>query len=364
MHFKTFRESSDSPSLLNLDLAEKKILMRVDYNCPVESGRVTNNFRIKESLETINFLLEKGVNKITLITHFERPEGKFNPIFSLSPVKSELEKLLGEEVLMPAYEENYESYLKKVRDLEGKICLLENIRFWPEEETNENDFSKALSLGNDFYINEAFSASHRKHASVTGVSTFLPHYAGLRMAGEVREIYKLITSSGSPSIALVGGAKIETKVPVLRALSKYYDKLILGGKIGIEYEEYVKTLGNDENWIKKVELPLGYINEEKLDISPESALKFSDVLNKAKKILWNGPVGKFEEPQYRTGSEAIAKAISENTEAFRLVGGGDTIALLDEIGLRERVGFVSTGGGAMLEYIADDTLTGIEKLEF
>jgi phosphoglycerate kinase len=383
-NLQSFRNSQDSVALENLDLKNKNILARVDYNCPVGNLKVLNNFRIRESLKTLENLKEAGARKITLVTHFERPEGKYDSSLSLEPIRRELEKLWGEKVTCPEYTPDFNQYAKQLRDSTfhvsgfspsgrtGKfqVFMWENIRFWAEEEKNDSDFARTLAQNQDIFINEAFSASHREHASVVGVARLLPAYAGWRLAEEARMIYQLTNGEAVPSVAIVGGAKIETKIPVLKALAKNYDQIILGGKIAIEYEEL--RIKNEElrknnfspNWTEKVVLPTGYLGEEKFDISRESAESFAQIIRKAKKIIWNGPMGQFEKEEYRQGSEIVARAVAENKDALRLIGGGDTVELLEQLGLQNQVGFVSTGGGAMLEYIANGTLPGLEELEY
>jgi len=387
-NFQSYRSSQAPLALESLDLQDKHILVRVDFNCPVEKGLVTNNYRIKESLKTLTFLKEKGVKKITLVTHFKRPKGEHDPALSLAPIKDELEKLWGEKVECPPFDADFNKYSNLVLsrqparlndNLDGSIVVLwENVRFWPGEKANDPEFAKALAAGQDIFLNEAFSASHRAHTSVVGVAKILPSYAGFRLAEETKEIYRLMNEPQNPSVAIVGGAKIETKIPLLQALSKNYDKIILGGKIAAEYEikedEILKPASpaggqvqddkNNGDWMKKIELPTGYLGEEKFDIDEPSALRFAEIISQAKKILWNGPMGKFEEPEYRKGSAIVAKAIAENKNALRLIGGGDTVEVLEELNLQNEVGFVSTGGGAMLEYIANDTLPGLEVLEY
>lgn len=387
---QTFRSSHNPLGLENLDLKDKHILVRVDFNCPVEKGVVTNNYRIQESLKTLRFLKEKGAKKITLMTHFKRPNGEFDPALSLTPIKEELEKLWGEKVECPPYDADFKKYSNLILSRQSQVVLWENIRFWPGEKASDEEFSKALAEGQDLFINEAFSASHRAHASVVGVSKVLPSYAGFRLAEEASEIFRLMNEPQSPSVAIVGGAKIETKVPVLRSLAKNYDKIILGGKVSQEFEDLKNNQNenksnpatqntekinvvtgepipievNDDTWMNKIELPTGYLGEEKFDIDEASANHFAETIKNAKKILWNGPMGKFEEPNYRKGSEIIALAVAENKNALRLVGGGDTVEVLEELNLQKNAGFVSTGGGAMLEYIADGTLPGLETLKY
>lgn len=362
--FKEFQTEEQTPTLLSLDLNDKNVLVRVDFNCPIKDGRVSNNYRIVESLKTLSLIKEKGAKKIVLISHLGRPKGAFDPQFSMEPIRKELEDLWGEKVVCPSFESDFKVYAQKVAEETNPIVLWENIRFFEGEKKNDPEFARFLALGNQVFINEAFSACHRSHASVVGVCEFLDSYAGLRLSEEVWEIHKLVSEKVSPAVAIVGGAKIETKVPLLNTLEKHYDKLLLGGKIALEYEKFLEESPEKEAWMDKVEIPSGYLGEEKFDIDEASAIHFREILKEAKKILWNGPVGKFEEEEFAKGSEIIARAISENEEAFRLVGGGDTIALLDNLGLRGEVGFVSTGGGAMLDYIANDTLPGLEKLKY
>lgn len=359
-----FRDLEIRKAIEGLDFEGKSVVIRVDYNCPVSAGRVTNNFRIKQSLPTLNLIKDGGAKKIVLITHFDRPDGKFNSEMSLGPVKDELEKIWGEKVVLPEYQEDYRKYFRDIEEGTEKVYLAENIRFWKEEEAGDSAFAFVMSDGHDFFINEAFSASHRKHASVTGISSYIPSFAGLELADECREIWKKMTIMVSPSVALIGGAKIETKVPVLKTLGKYYDRIMLGGKIALEYEKYASENPEADVWMSKVQLPQGYSDDNKFDISEEAALEFVEIVKDAKKILWNGPVGKFEDEKYAVGSEIVARAVSQNQEASRLVGGGDTIALLEKNDLLDKVGFVSTGGGAMLEYIGDGTLPGLEVIEF
>ena len=366
----TFRTSQDPIALENLDLKNKNVLVRVDFNCPMENGKITNNYRIQETLPTLINLKNKGVKKITLVTHFARPDGEFKSEMQLRPVKEELEKLWGEKVDCPEYFPYFDEYAKKITGSVAAVVMWENVRFWPGEEKNDPLFARALTQNQEIFINEAFSASHRVHASIVGTAKILPAYAGWRLAEEVRKIYQLMNQSASPSVAIVGGAKIETKIPVLEALEKNYDQILLGGKIALEYEDYQKknkagvAQGENSKWEKKILLPKGYIGNKGQDIDEESANQFAQIAQKAKKILWNGPVGKFEEAEFRKGSEIIARAVAENKNALRLIGGGDTVELLEELGLQNNMGFVSTGGGAMLEYIANGTLPGLEVLDF
>ncbi|MBM3256053.1 MAG: phosphoglycerate kinase, partial [Candidatus Moranbacteria bacterium] len=325
---ESFRSSQDPVALENLDLKNKNVLVRVDYNCPVGNFRVLNNFRIKESLATLRNLKEAGVKMITLITHFERPEGKYDFSLSIEPIRLELENLWGEKIVMPPYKTDYQEYSDQFDAPKFQVFMWENIRFWPEEEKNNPEFAQALAKNQDLFVNEAFSASHRKHASTVGITKSLPAYAGWHLAEEVREIYQSINKEAIPSIAIVGGAKIETKIPVLEALAKNYEKIVLGGKIAVEYEEMEKR--REEDWQKKVELPIGYSSAKKFDISKESAERYAQLIRAAKKIIWNGPMGKFEEEKYRQGSEIVARAVAENKNAIRLTGGGDTVELLEK----------------------------------
>jgi len=353
---------SDNPlSLEKEDLKGKRILVRVDFNCPMENGKILDNYRIEESLETLRNLKEKNPEKITIVTHLGRPEGKYSPELSTEPLGKELEKLWGEKVILIPYKEDFKEYADSISKDEHPIVMWENIRFWKEEKENSPEFAESLSKNNGIFVNEAFSACHREHASITGVAKILPSYAGWRLGEEVRNIHNLMTTPLTPSVAIVGGAKIDTKVPVIRTLSKYYDKILLGGKVSIEWEEQ-KEKYSQEEWVGKIVLPSDYEGADRFDIDVETAEHFASIIKEAKKILWNGPMGKFEDPKYRKGSEIIAKAVSKNSNALRIIGGGETVTLLDKLNLRDKSGFVSTGGGAMLEYIANGTLPGLEPL--
>lgn len=360
--YKTFRSSKKSVSLRKLNLKNKNVLVRVDFNCPIEKGKVTNNYRIEETLPTLRLLKRKGAKRITLVTHFGRPDGKYKAEFSLKPVLRELEKLWGIKIECPPYAKNFKKYSSSVAACRSSVVLWENVRFWPEEEKNSLPFAKTLTTNQHLFVNEAFSASHRKHASIVGAAKLLSAYAGLRLAEEVRNIYQLMIKKAFPSVAIVGGAKIDTKIPVLAALGKNYDKILLGGKVASEYKSLKD--GKNKGWMVKVELPFGYSDKKKSDIDQKSALEFAKTIKLAKKIIWNGPMGKFENPKFRKGSTVIARAVAKNKKARRLCGGGDTVELLEELRLQNQSGFVSTGGGAMLDYIAYGTLPGLEPLNF
>jgi len=361
-NFEEFIKSNNLLTLLNEDLNGKNVLIKVDFNCSIKNGKAEENYRIKETLDTLNKVKEKNPKKIVLLTHLGRPEGKFNKDLSVEPLRVELENLWREKVKVIPYLEDFKEYAKKVQEDDSQVILWENVRFWKGEEENDPEFSKSLALGMDVYINEAFSASHREHASVVGTASLLPAYAGIQLGEEVRTIYQFMTNSISPSVAIVGGAKIDTKIPVIRALSKYYDTILLGGKVAIEWEESKGKY--KEDWIEKLVLPSGYKEDDMCDINKESAENFAKIIKTAKKILWNGPMGKFEDPDCRMGTEVVAQAITKNGEAKTIVGGGETVAFLDDLGLKQKIGFVSTGGGAMLEYIAKNTLPGISNLTY
>jgi phosphoglycerate kinase len=336
------------------ELEGKKILLRVDFNVAVENGRVKESFKIQAVKDTIKYLLNKDA-KVALVSHLGRPEGKADPAFSLEQIREDAEIILGDKII----------FLdgctgKKVSDaLENlrfrQVLLLENIRFYPEEENNEEEFSKSLAKNFDMYVNDAFSVSHRNQASVTGVAKLLPSYAGLRLQKEIENLEKVKNNPIRPAVAIIGGAKIETKLPLINSFEKTYDYVLIGSKIAAEATaEKVKFF---ENVIKPSDF-----SEDNLDIGPKTAEEYKKIIRLAKTVVWNGPLGKFEEKPYDFGTKEVLDAILESG-AYALVGGGETIQVLEENGAMDKISFVSTGGGAMLEYLAGKPMPGIEILK-
>lgn len=336
------------------DLEGKKVLVRVDFNVAMEKGEIKEKFKIEVARETIDYLLKKNC-KIALISHLGRPEGKKNPEFSLGRLAATAEKILGVKIKF-VDDCIGEKVKKALENITGKeILLLENVRFYLVDEENSPEFSKELTEGFDIFINDAFSASHRDHASVTGVAKFLPSFAGFQLQKEITEMEKIKKDFARPAVAIIGGAKIETKLPVIKFFENIYDYVLVGGKIANE------ALDQKIDFSEKVVLPVDFV-DDRLDIGPETVKKFQAIIQKAKTIVWNGPLGKFEEEKYSRGTADIFQSILQ-ASAYKVVGGGETLEILEKNHNADKFDFVSTGGGAMLEYLSGGKMPGIEALE-
>lgn len=336
------------------DLENKKILLRVDFNVAVEKGKVKEKFKIEAAKETLEYLLEKKC-KVALVSHFGRPEGKPNPEFSLQQIKNDIENILGKKVFFidNCVSEEIGSGLEVLE--ENEILLLENVRFYQGEEENDANFAQKLSANFEIFINDAFSVSHRDQASVTGITKFLPSFAGLRLQREIEEMEKIKNNFEKPAVAIIGGAKIETKLPIIKFFEEKYDNVLVGGKIANE------ALDQKIGFNEKVILPFDFI-DDRLDIGPKTLEKFEEIIKSAKTIVWNGPTGKFEEEKYAVSTNEILKAILES-QAYVVVGGGETIEVLEKNDALNKISFVSTGGGAMLDYLSGNKMPGIEALK-
>lgn len=342
----------DSLNQLNKILLENKtILVRGDLDVPVVNGRIVDASRLEALRETLDYLILRG-SRVVLMGHMGRPEGKVVEELRLDPVADYLRELgygivkvnsvLGVEV---------HDNLKILKP--GEVLLLENLRFDPREEKNDELFSSDLaSLGHE-YVNESFATSHRAHASTYGITFKTKAYAGIRLCQEVENISKAIDGPRKPVVAILGGVKIETKLPVIARFLSIADYVLLGGKLGLTYE-------GDNN--SKILVPIDYAADN-LDIGEKTIPMFENVIKIAKTIIWNGPMGKFEDQNFLQGTKRIAQAVAES-EAFSVVGGGDTIEALNKVGLLDKMSFVSMGGGAMLEFIAGNRLPGLEALGY
>ena len=336
------------------NLANKRVLLRVDFNVAVEKGKVKEKFKIEAAKETLEYLLEKKC-KVALVSHFGRPEGKINSDFSLEQIKDDAENTLGVKIFF--IQDCLSGEIRSEMDVlsEREILLLENVRFYPEEESNDVAFAQKLASNFEIFINDAFSVSHRDQASVTGVVKILPSFAGLRLQKEVEEMEKIKNNFEKPAVAIIGGAKIETKLPVIKFFEKKYDYVLVGGKIANEALDQKIEFG------KKVILPSDFV-DDRLDIGPETLEKFKEIIKSAKTIVWNGPMGKFEKEKYATSSNEILKAILEG-QAYVVIGGGETLEILEKNNALDKINFVSTGGGAMLDYLGGNAMPGIEALK-
>ncbi|HRZ95643.1 MAG TPA: phosphoglycerate kinase [Candidatus Moranbacteria bacterium] len=336
------------------DVKNKKVLLRVDFNSGIEGGDAKEAFKIAAAKETVSYLLEKGA-KVALISHLGRPEGKTDPEFSLGQIADDAERIIG---IKTKFVDDCIGEKVKI-EIGGlsprEMLLLENVRFYPGDETNDEVFAKKLSENFDIFVNDAFSVCHRNQASVTGVAKFLPSFAGLWLQKEVEEMEKVKNNFVCPAVAIVGGAKIETKLPVIKFFEEKYDFVLVGGKIANE------AIDQKVNFGGKVVLPFDFV-DDRLDVGPKTVEKFKEIIKSAKTIVWNGPMGKFEEEKYSSGTKNIFESII-SSGAHIMVGGGETLEILEKNNAMDRVSFVSTGGGAMLEYLSGGKMPGIEALE-
>lgn len=341
--------------LRDIDFKNKRVLIRTDYNVPLEKGRILDDARIKMTLPTIKYILKQPRSKIVLISHLGRPEGKVKPELSLKPVAEKIEKLLKRKIIFISdiTSQTGDETIRKLK--EGEIALAENIRFYPQEEKNNESFAIQICHHFGVYVNEAFSASHRAHASVAQIPRFKPSCAGFLMEKEVSELSKALRPTKRPALAIIGGAKIETKLPLIENLAKIYDVVLIGGKIAVEAKE------RNIKFAQNVILPDDFM-EGNFDIGPKTIEKYKMAISAASFIVWNGPMGKFEEEVYCKGTAAVYEAIV-TTDAYRIAGGGETIEYIASQDSRDRFNFISSGGGAMLEFLSGKKLPGIEVLE-
>lgn len=326
------------------DVKNKKVLVRGDLDVPLQNQKIADDYRLEVMLPTLNYLIENQA-RIIFVGHLGRPKGQVKEELKLKPI--------AEWLTAKNFPVHYcDSNCFSNQDLKiGGIMLLENLRFDPREE--ENDESLALELASmaDIYVNECFATSHRKNTSIVGVPKYLPSFAGLRLAEEVKTLSKVLKNPQRPLIFIMGGAKNETKIPLVKKFSKIADTILLGGTL-----MYAQKLEG----VSKVRFPVDAVRID--DIGPKSIKLFVEQINQAKTVVWNGPLGRFEEEEYSQGTLKIAQAIVES-ETFSIAGGGDTIAALNKFGLRNKIDFISTGGGAMLQFLADGGLPGIKALE-
>lgn len=329
-------------SVEEVDVVGKRVIVRCDFDVPVENGEILDDTRIKDSLPTLKYLLSNGA-KLFLISKLGRPKGK-DPNLSLEIIIDSLSKYLDKKIIFQ-------------KDLNEKnsdeIILLENLRFWSEEEYGDENFGKKLATFGDLYVNECFATSHRNDASIAQLPKILPFYAGLRLLKEVEELKIVMKNPARPLVAIIGGAKLETKLHAIFNLAKIADKVLVGGKLMFEVE--IRSL--PENVV------VAFDDVQTKDIGEESVKLFSKSISGAKMVVWNGPMGVIEDSKYMKGTEEIAKAVIDS-DAYSVIGGGDTILALNKLDLISKIKFVSSGGGAMLEFLAGKTLPGLQALGF
>ena len=389
-------------SISELDVAGRRLFIRVDFNVPLTpAGGVADDTRIRESLPTIRYALEKGA-RVVLASHLGRPKGKPDKKYSLEPVAARLAELIGADVALTD-EPVGDGARKVVNDLKaGSVALLENLRFSPAEEANDEAFARALASYCDVYVNDAFGTAHRAHASTVGIAKFVGDKGmGLLMEREVKFLGRLLGDVERPFVAIIGGAKVSDKIAVLENLLPRVDQLLIGGAMA---NTFLKAKGGQlgRSLVEEDKLPLARSFLKKaqeanvdvllprdavaaagikaesgrvvqamaipedlaaLDIGPETARGFADAVSRAKTILWNGPMGVFESAPFAAGTFAVAKAIAETRGALSVVGGGDSVAAIHKSGVADKITHISTGGGASLEFLEGKTLPGISALE-
>lgn len=386
----------------DIEVRGKKVLVRCDFNVPMQDGKITDDIRITSALPTIKYLMEHGA-RVILMSHMGRPKGEAKMEYTLKPVADRLAKLLGQEVIFNSVPEvvNQQIVDTAAGLAEGQIMLLENVRFRKEETKNEAGFAKELAQLGDIFVNDAFGTAHRAHCSTAGVADYLPAVSGFLIEKEVKFLGDALEAPERPFVAIMGGAKVGDKIPVIENLLKKVDTLVIGGgmsytffkAMGLEIgtsildEESIQLAEKlmkqaDEAGVKLI-LPVDVVcakefdnNSEKLicdrdqiptdrmgmDIGPKSIEFISRELAQAKTVVWNGPMGVFEMPNFAEGTKQVAAALAES-QAASIIGGGDSAAAVEQFGYADKMTHISTGGGASLEFLEGKVLPGIAVLE-
>lgn len=387
-------------SVRDIDLKDKVVFCRVDFNVPMKDGNITDETRIVAALPTIKYLTEQGA-KVLLASHLGRPKGQVVEELRLDPVAQRLSDLLGKEVLKTdeAYGEEVEKALSGLE--EGGVILLENVRFYPGEEKNDPELAKNFAALADVYVNDAFGAAHRAHASTEGIAKHLPAVSGLLMEKELEVLGKALSNPDRPFTAIIGGAKVKDKIDVIDNLLDKVDNLIIGGGLGYTFikalghdvgkslleEDKIETakafmekakkngvnlliaedvlvaddFSNDAN-IKIVDIDSIPSDWEGLDIGTKTIEKYVKVIKESKLVIWNGPMGVFEIDAFANGTRSVANALAEATDTYSVIGGGDSAAAVEKFGLADKMSHISTGGGASLEFMEGKALPGVEAL--
>jgi len=392
MNNKTIRTVKD------FNLKGKRVLVRCDFNVPLnEKGEIEDDFRIKQTIPTIEYLIKKGA-KVILMSHLGEPEGKVVERLRLIPIQEKLREYLGFSVEKMSDCVGKEIEKQTLKMKEREVLLLENLRFHREEKQNSQKFARELAKLGDVYVNDAFGVCHRNHTSIVRVSKFLPSAAGLLLEKEIKVLSKALENPWRPLVAIIGGVKIESKIGVIQNLLEIADHVLIGGKIanavlvvkGISVgmpwpsDETAEKIKKIKLTSTKLHLPIDAVispdksgefytreaapgkvrkDEKVLDIGPETIRIFSRIIESAKMIIWSGPLGYFEKPMFEKGTKEIAEKIARNHQAFSIAGGGDTIFALNKFNLRDKFDHVSTGGGAMLSFLAKEEMPGIKVLE-
>ncbi|NCB01560.1 MAG: phosphoglycerate kinase [Spirochaetia bacterium] len=384
-----------------MDLTNKRVLIRVDFNVPLQDGKVSDDTRIVSALPTIRYILKQKGTSVVVMSHFGRPKGTKNIEFSMAPIAERFSELLDQEIIL-AKDVIGDVVSEQVKSLlPGQILLLENVRFYKEEEKNDPEFAKTLASYGDVYINDAFGTAHRAHASTEGVAHFLPSAAGFLIEKEVKFFAPLLENPDKPFVAIIGGSKVSSKISVLESLLNNCSSIVIAG--GMAYT-FLKVLGHsigksllEEDYIEvassflakakekgvEVILPLDHIGAKEfsdkatpividsvdipddvigMDIGSLTIKKIDEVLKTAKSIVWNGPMGVFEFDSFANGTKTVAQMVA-SCKGVTVVGGGDSVAAVNKFGFADKIDHVSTGGGASLEFLEGKELPGIKALE-
>lgn len=387
-------------SIKDIELKGKRVFCRVDFNVPMQDGKISDDTRIKAALPTISYLTEQGA-KVILASHLGRPKGQVVEELRLAPVAERLSELSGKDVQKAeeAYGETVQSIIGNMQN--GEILLLENVRFYPGEEKNDQELAKSFAALADVYVNDAFGAAHRAHASTEGIAHHLPAVAGLLMEKELSVLGKALSNPERPFTAIIGGAKVKDKIGVIENLLEKVDHLIIGGGLGYTFiKAQGHEIGNSLLEEDKIELAKSFIESAKekgvklhlpidavvtaefspdaetdnvdidaipndkmaLDIGPKTSELFADVIKSSKLVIWNGPMGVFEFDKFANGTKTVAQALAEANDTYSIVGGGDSAAAAEKFGLAEKMSHISTGGGASLEFMEGKELPGVVAL--
>lgn len=387
-------------TIKDADVRGKRVLVRVDFNVPVADGSVTDDTRVRAALPTIRYLVDHGA-RVILVSHLGRPKGEPEAKYSLRPVRRTLQRLIGRNVVFVDQTVGPEAVEAVDRMVDGEILMLENLRFNAGEKANDPEFAKALAQLADVYVNDAFGAAHRAHASTAGVTEFLPAYSGLLLAREIETLTAMLAEPQRPFVAILGGSKVSDKFGVIDRLIDSVDTLLIGGGMaftflvaqGIEVGRSIV----EPDWVEpakdmlakakakgvEISLPTDFVVASELaedadtrivgreeipadlmglDIGPATIEMFKGLVSDAKTIFWNGPMGVFEMVPFENGTKEVAIAVARNNRAVSVIGGGDSVAALKKFDLEDRVTFVSTGGGASMKLLEGSKLPGVEAL--
>ena len=390
---------SEKATIRDVDVRGKRVLVRVDFNVPIKDGRIVDDTRIREAVPTIKELTQRGA-RVILMTHLGRPDGQADDAYRTTPLAQRLSELLGRPVrhLDDSVGPDVEAAVREMRD--GDVVMLENVRFHPGETKNDPAYAKQLASLGELYVNDAFGTAHRAHASTAGIAQYLPAVAGLLMEREVKTLGRIMSDPPRPLVAIIGGSKISTKIGVLRSLMQRVDRLCIGGAMACTFlkakglEMGRSLVEDDQLGVARsllaasgsgggtIVLPLDAVvaddakpgvkaetvaidavpaDMKVLDVGPMTVERFLQTCDGAAAVVWNGPLGVYEVPPFDRGTDALAQGLA-GSDAETIIGGGDLVAALEKQHLAERMSFVSTGGGATLEFLEGKTLPGIAAL--